>query len=130
MPRPTHFEIHADDPERAIKFYTDVFGWTFDPFGAGEQPYWLAVTGPDDARGINGGLMKRMGSPPGEQQPVSAYVCSMDVDDLDAYSSKVKDAGGNQAVDKMAIPGVGWLAYFKDTEGNIFGLMQPDPEAK
>jgi predicted enzyme related to lactoylglutathione lyase len=30
----------------------------------------------------------------------------------------------------MAIPGVGWLCYFKDTEGNIFGMMQNDPAAK
>ena len=46
MPRVTHFEIHADDPERAIKFYQSVLGWTFTAWGPPGQ-YWLATTGPD-----------------------------------------------------------------------------------
>ena len=129
MSRPVHFEIHADDPERAVKFYTDVFGWSFNRWDDAEPAYWLISTGPDEAPGINGGLMKRMGPPPEEGQPVSSFVITINIDDLDTYAPKVKEAGGKQVVDKMPVSNVGWLAYFKDTEGNIFGLMQPDETA-
>ena len=60
---------------------------------------------------------------------VIAYVCTVKVDDVDAYETKVLAAGGTIALPRMAIPGVGWLFYAKDTEGNIFGLMQDDPAA-
>ncbi len=130
MSRPVHFEIHADEPERAVKFYTEIFGWTFNRWGEAEPAYWLIATGEDGAPGINGGLLKRMGPPPEDMQPVSSFVITIDIADLDAYAEKVKAGGGRQVVDKMPVPGVGWLGYFKDTEGNIFGLMQPDETAK
>jgi predicted enzyme related to lactoylglutathione lyase len=129
MPRVTHFEIHADNPERAIKFYTDLFGWEFKKWD-GPMPYWLVTTGPDSEPGINGGLMKRMGPPPADMQPVNAYVCTTIVPDLDARLAKALGTGGTLALAKMAVPGVGWLAYVKDTEGNILGMMQPDHGAK
>lgn len=130
MPRPVHFEIHADDPERAIEFYSNAFGWKFARWGGEGPAYWLITTGDEEARGINGGLMKRKGLPPSETQPVSSYVITVDVEDLDATTKSVCAAGGRQVVDKSAVPGVGWLGYFKDTEGNIFGMMQPDAAAK
>ena len=126
MPRVVHFEIHAGEPERAIDFYTRVFAWHFDKF-AGPMDYWLVVTGGDDEPGINGGLIQRRGEIDGEA--VIAYVCTVDVDDVDAYAERVTAAGGQIVVPKMPIPGVGWLIYCKDTEGNIFGLHQTDPQA-
>ncbi len=129
MNRPTHFEIHADDPERAIKFYKSVFNWSFSRFGEGEPPYWVIVTGDAETPGINGGLLKRMGPPPHEGAPVSSYVITIDIDDLELCSKQVASEGGKEVVERMPIPGVGWLAYFKDTEGNIFGLMQADETA-
>ena len=78
MPRVIHFEIHADNPERAVKFYTDLFGWQFTKW-AGPMDYWLIVTGPDGQPGINGGLMRRHGPAPVEGQPVNSYVCTCDV---------------------------------------------------
>lgn len=129
MTRPVHFEIHADDPERAIHFYTNVFGWSFNRWGEAEPAYWVIATGTDDQPGINGGLLKRMGPAPQEGAPVSSFVCTIDIDDLDKFSQSIKQQGGKQVVDRMPVPGVGWLAYFKDTEGNIFGLMQPDESA-
>lgn len=130
MPRPVHFAIHADDPERAIDFYSSVFNWKIARWGDAEPAYWLIATGDDGTPGISGGLMKRRGPPPSETQPVNSYVITIGVDDLDGFAKSVKSAGGRQVVDKMAIPGVGWLAYFKDTEGNIFGLRQADANAK
>lgn len=128
MPRPTHFEIQAGDPARAIKFYEAVFGWSFHPW-EGPMPYWLVTTGPDSERGINGGLHSRMGSAPIDGQAVIAFVCTVEVGSIDAYVAKATKAGGKICVPKMPIPGIGWLAYANDTEGNIFGLMQPDPAA-
>jgi predicted enzyme related to lactoylglutathione lyase len=128
MPRVVHFEIHAEDPERAIRFYKTLFGWEFTKW-AGPMDYWLIKTGPDEQPGINGGLMKRHGPGPTEGLPVIAYVCTVDVASVDQLLQQIPANGGSIALPKMPIPGIGWLAYGKDTEGNIFGFMQSDPSA-
>jgi uncharacterized protein len=127
MPRVVHFEIHAAQPERAIEFYTKLFNWQFQKWD-GPMPYWLITTGPDTEKGINGGMVMRRGEIDG--QAVIAYVCTVDVPAIDAAVEKAQQLGGSVALPKMPIPGVGWLAYVKDTEGNILGLMQNDPTAK
>jgi predicted enzyme related to lactoylglutathione lyase len=127
MPRVVHFEIHAADPDRAVKFYKTLFGWDFQKW-EGPMDYWLITTGPNDQPGINGGLVRRQGEIDG--QAVIAYVCTVDVENLDASVQTAVDNGGQIALPKMPIPGMGWLAYCKDTEGNIFGMMQGDPNAK
>ncbi len=129
MPRICHFEIHAEQPERAIKFYSDCFGWKFNKW-PGEWDYWLITTGPQDQPGIDGGLIMRHGAGPLEGQAVNSFVCTMDVANLDEQLTQVVAAGATIALPKMPVPGVGWLAYIKDTEGNILGLMQDDPQAK
>lgn len=123
MSRVVHFEIHADDPQRAINFYTAVFGWTFRKW-EGPQEYWLIETGPDSEPGINGGLIKRRGIINGGA--VIAYVCTIDVTSVDEAISSVEKNGGSVVVPKMPVRGVGWLVYFKDTEGNVFGALQSD----
>lgn len=135
MNRVVHFEIHAADPERAAAFYRAAFDWDVKEWVIpgvnipNENRYWLATTGADSARGINGGVMFRRGAPPAEGQPVNAYVCTIGVASLDESLQRVMTAGGTTAVPRMPIKGVGWLAYCKDTEGNIFGMMQEDPSA-
>jgi predicted enzyme related to lactoylglutathione lyase len=126
MPRVVHFEIHAEQPERAVAFYRTVFGWDITKWD-GPVEYWLIKTGPDGTPGINGGLVPRRG--PIDGQAVIAYVCTVDVSALDEYLRKVTAHGGSVALPRMAVPGVGWLAYAKDTEGNIFGMLQADPKA-
>jgi predicted enzyme related to lactoylglutathione lyase len=128
VPRVIHFEIHAEDPRRAIKFYETVFAWTFHRW-PGPVEYWLVTTGSKEEPGIDGGLVLRRGGAPAEGQPVNAYVCTLDVSDVDAAVTAARSAGGSVAVPKMAVAGVGWLAYVKDTEGNILGLMQTDSSA-
>ena len=123
MPRVNHFEIHADDPERAIAFYSRVLGWTFHKWD-GPWPHWLITTGPESEPGLNGGLLKRHGEGPASMQPVNSYVCTVDVDSVDARMQSATEAGGTVALPKMEIPNVGWLGYCKDTEGNIFGLIE------
>ena len=85
MPRPIHFEIPADNPERAIGFYKGVFGWNFQKWD-GPMPYWMVLTG-ENTPGIDGGIHPR------------------------------------------AHPGIGWLAYCTDPEGNTFGILQADDKA-
>ncbi len=126
MPRVIHFEIHADDPSRAVAFYEKVFGWTFQKW-EGPMEYWLVTTGPNEQPGINGGLMRRQGEIDG--QAVIAYVCTIDVATVDDSVKTIETNGGQVVVPKMPIPGLGWLVYCKDTEGNILGIMQSDPSA-
>lgn len=124
--RPVHFEIHAQKPARAAAFYSAVFGWQFLKWD-GPFPYWVVQTG--EGEGINGGLMLRQGDPPADGQPVNAFVLTVQVDDVDSALEAVVRHGGSVAVASMAVAGVGWVGYGKDTEGNIFGMHQPDEEA-
>lgn len=127
MPRVIHFEIHADQPERALKFYSDIFGWEFHKWES-PQEYWLVNTGDPKKPGINGGMMKRH---PGQKgDAVIAYVCTIDVPSVDEYIGKVQANGGTNVVPKASIPGLGWYTYCKDTEGNIFGMMEEDKNAR
>ena len=123
MPRPTHFEIPAENPERAMAFYQTVFGWTFQKWEGGPMPYWMIITGPDSEPGINGGPMPR-------QHPQQPCVNTVSVANVDETVAKALANGAEIALPKMPVPGVGWLAYCKDTEGHIFGVIQMDEGAK
>ena len=122
MPRVVHFEIEAEKPERAIKFYEEVFGWKVEKW-KGPIEYWLITTGKEDEPGIDGGLERRT-----EAEP--STVNTIDVPSVDEYVKKVESNGGSIVRPKMAIPGVGWFAYFKDPEGNPFGMMERDESAQ
>lgn len=131
MGRPIHFEIHAEDPKRACDFYAAVFGWTYEDWSEFTgSPYFGATTGPEGEPGINGAIMQRMGSLDGPGAPVNGAVLTMGSDDYDATHDKIMAAGGQVALPKMALPGMAWQGYYMDTEGNVFGVHQPDPEAK
>lgn len=121
MPRVVHFELPADDIERAIGFYTGVFGWSITKWD-GPEPYYLISTGDEAEPGINGGMGLR--SPHNQ-----AVVDTVGVENVDECVAKITALGGTIVMPKVPIPTVGWLAYFKDTEGNTFGIMQSDPAA-
>jgi predicted enzyme related to lactoylglutathione lyase len=127
MARAVHFEIHAADPQAAIAFYSGLFGWTFNKWEGGD--YWMIHTGPDEQPGINGGLMPRRGDVPAALAAVNAFVITVDVDDIDAALERGKAGGATVALPRMPVPGIGWLAYLKDPDGNIFGMMQADTGA-
>ena len=129
MPRVIHFEIPADDPQRASRFYGSVFGWQFNKW-EGPQDYWLVSTGGDPgapgaaaAVGIDGGMMRR-------PHPGAGTVNTIDVPSVDEYVARIQAQGGTVVAPKMAVPGIGWLAYCQDPEGNTFGIMQSDAEAR
>ena len=126
MPRIIHFDVKTDDPDRAMAFYKKAFGWSFEKWN-GPMDYWMVTTGPEGTPGINGGLSKRM-------EPVTCtdthgYECTIGVDSIDDGIEKVKAFGGTITMPKTPIPGVGWFAGCRDTEGNGFSLMQDDPKA-
>lgn len=121
MPRVVHFEFGADKPERAVKFYEKVFGWKIEKW-EGPADYWLIMTGGEKESGIDGGM--------GKKEDIAAPVNTIDVPSLDEYMKKVKAGGGKITVPKQAVPGVGWMCYFKDPEGNQWGMMQADKSAK
>jgi predicted enzyme related to lactoylglutathione lyase len=134
MNRVVHFEIHATNLDAMQKFYSGVFGWDIKDMGPNMGNYRMVSTGENKPGetwpGINGGLTPRHGVAPAGGEPVNAYVCTIDVENLDDMMAKVKGAGGSEALAKMQVPGVGWLAYMKDPEGNIFGMLQSDKPAK
>jgi predicted enzyme related to lactoylglutathione lyase len=121
MSRVIHFEIPADNPDRAVKFYSQIFGWKFDKW-PGPQDYWLITTGKEEP-GINGGMLRR-------PHPGAGTVNTIGVVSLDETLQQVLAAGGKTVMPRTPIPNVGYLAYCQDTEGNTFGLMQADPAAK
>lgn len=144
--RIVHFEIHADEPERAAKFYTDVFGWEIvkwdspapeasaGPEAAMMKDYWMVMTADKDSKemGISGGLLRRPdGCKPIEKgQAVSGFVCTAVVENYDETAKKILESGGIEAMPKFALVGMAWQGYYLDTEKNIFGIHQADPNAK
>jgi len=128
MARVVHFEISADDPERAAQFYRGAFGWEIKKW-EGPVPYWLATTGPENEPGISGAIMERE-HPLSGKDGLIGYRCTIDISSVDESVARVSEHGGSVVAPKMAVPGVGWMALCKDTEGNIFGLMESDESAQ
>jgi len=122
MSRVIHFEIPAAEPDRAAAFYGKVFGWKFDKW-PGPMEYWMVTTGKDGEVGINGGMMRKPGG-------IASTTNTIGVDSVDTAVAAVLKAGGKNILPKTPIPTVGYFAYCEDTEGNMFGVMQADPNAK
>ncbi len=122
MPKVVHFELPAEDPQRAVAFYTKVFGWSITKW-EGPFDYWLVTTGSDDEPGINGAITPRM-------MPEQVTTDTIGVESVDDSLKKIVEAGGTVSQPKQAVPGIGYIAYCTDTEGNLFGVIQPDMSAK
>jgi len=118
MNRPVHFEILCSDMERASKFYDSVFGWKIQKWGDEGMEYWLVNTGEEGVAGINGGLMNT-------NQVKQPVINTMAVESLDDSLAKVVASGGKVVTEKAMIPNVGWFSYCEDTEGVVFGMLQP-----
>jgi predicted enzyme related to lactoylglutathione lyase len=118
MARVVHFEITADDPERAAEFYGKVFGWKVQRW-TGSQPYWLATTGEQGSPGIDGAIMNRHDS--GQK-----VINTVGVESWEEAAGAIAGAGGKVG-DRTVIPGVGTFAYCQDSEGNLFGIMEAVP---
>ena len=124
MRKVVHFEIPADDVERAKSFYGSVFEWDLNTMQMDEGEYTIATTTPVDESmmptepgGINGGLMQRSDETP-------SPVITIDVDDIEQSLKDVEAAGGSTVTPRTPIPGMGAFGYFKDPEGNVMGLWE------
>lgn len=117
-----HFELHSVDPAKSLPFFEKIFGWKISKW-EGQEEYWLAQTSEPGTPGIGGGIMRsRDGAP--------RTVNTIQVPSVDEYVGKCTAAGAQCVVPKMAIPGVGWLAYCIEPGGLLFGIYTPDPSAK
>jgi predicted enzyme related to lactoylglutathione lyase len=124
-----HFEIPADNTERAAKFYRELFGWKIERW---ENPngieYWMVETVPTNEQGmpvrqgVNGGMMPRMYP---AQQPVN-YIA---VEDLNKAVAKAEKLGAKVMMGKTPVPGMGWFAQLTDPEGNVIAVWETDPAA-
>jgi predicted enzyme related to lactoylglutathione lyase len=124
MNRVNHFEIYTNDPEAVRPSYQTVFGWKFSKFEGGPIEYWLVTTGDDKEPGINGGMNRpREGQSPGTINTVA-------VESLEQAIKRIEQRAVKICVPKMTIPKIGWLAYAEDPAGNVFGIIEPDSEAK
>ena len=123
MSRVVHFDINAKDPERAIKFYETIFDWKFTKW-EGPMEYWMITTGEKSEPGINGGLSKN------DESTGYETSVTIGVKLIDDIIKQIQEFGGEIIQPKMAIPGEGWFAKFKDTEGNTLGIMQDDSSAQ
>jgi len=121
MARVIHFEIPVDDANRAVAFYKKVFGWKIEKWD-GPMDYWMVNTGDEKTPGINGAIMRR--------GDVKSTTNTVGVESLEASVAAVTKAGGSLIMPKTAIPGVGYFGYCVDPEGNLFGMLQADVNAK
>ena len=123
-----HFEVAADDPQRAKKFYGSVFDWQFNEMGGEYGNYIMAITAPTDKNGmnktpatINGGIMKK-------DKTAKQTIITVAVKNLNQALNKVKKSGGKVISETVEIPNVGMYARIEDTEGNVVSLMEPTRE--
>ncbi len=123
MPTIVHFDVAADDPTRAKKFYEGLFGWKMDNPPGMTDYYLIETQDLNGESGVGGGLGKR--GEPGQR--ITSYI---GVDSVEEYTAKVEKLGGKMVQRKMTVPGWGYLAICLDTEDNMFGLWQEDKNAK
>jgi predicted enzyme related to lactoylglutathione lyase len=119
-----YFEIQADDPARAVRFYSLVFDWKFTEIKGLPSRYWSIETG-----GSRGGLLQSPAAKPPMRSATNAFVCSIEVKNFDAVAAKIATAGGIVALAKFAVPATCWQGYFIDLDGNTFGIFQVDSNA-
>jgi predicted enzyme related to lactoylglutathione lyase len=121
MPAITHFDIPVDDPERALKFYKELFDWKIVKV-PGPTDYWLIQSKEDDDPAINGGLTKR-------ETPQQGILTYFGVSSATESAAKVKELGGTVLKAETLVPGYGYLVICKDPEENVFALWESDKDA-
>lgn len=122
----SHFDVHADDVDRARRFYEAVFGWQFHPWGP--PGFWMIQTGTDEDPGIHGALHKRL--EPVTGSGMIGFQCTITVDDVDATLAAVEANGGVVKIAPVTIPTVGRMFQFLDTEGNVVSAMRYEDGAE
>ena len=122
MPGVVHFEICVDDIERAIAFYMKVFRWRIRKQDE-ETDYWVIESDSNEKHRTTGGLLQR-------SYPSESTIITFDVVSLDDSAKRIAQAGGRVLHPKDSLPGVGYVQYCKDSEGNVFAILQFDESAQ
>ena len=120
-----YFEIQAIDPVKLVDFYTKVFGWKFEKDNNIPIAYYRC-----EGAGLMGAILQRPTETPKTMQGTNAYTCSVQVASFDETAQIIMELGGQVAMDKFAIPGKCWQGYFIDSDNNVFGIYEPDLNAK
>jgi uncharacterized protein len=121
MDKVQHFEIPADDMARAKKFYSSVFGWRIQDVPGMEYAMADSVETDENRQpigGTNGGILKR------NTDYANAVSITITVPDADIAIQKVISSGGTLVRNKEKFGNIGYVAYVKDTEGNVLGIWQ------
>jgi uncharacterized protein len=113
LSRVVHFEIPAEDVERAVTFYESVFGWEIEKWD--DYDYWLVKTGEESEPGINGAIMPKSDG---------SIRNAISVDSYDDAVEKIVETGGEMITEKREVPGMGFNGLFRDSEGNILGIIE------
>lgn len=124
MAKVGYFEIQVDDFKKAQEFYQNVFEWKFSKIDLPFE-YHMIDTGHKGEDCINGGMLKRQ-QPLLQNSGISGYVCAIYVSSIDDTLEKVKKNNGRVTMEKTELPGIGYIAYGLDSEGNAFGLWQTE----
>lgn len=122
MPRISYLDFSADQPNRAVNFYRNVFDWQINKWD-GPREFWEIKTGESDEPGIDGGLSKR--------ERIGEWITPfINIKSIDQYINKIESNGGKIIQPKTAIPTIGYTLLFKDTESNTIGLFEENKQAK
>lgn len=117
MAKVVHFEIPAENPEKSVEFFSEVFGWKFHKWG--NNDYYLTESGPKDEPGIEGAIMRW-------SHPGQTIVNTIQVENIESAIEAIEKNEGEIVVPLQAIPGVGKHCYFKDPSGFIHGVLEPE----
>ena len=112
-----HVEFPSESADRAQRFWNGLFGWSFESSGMPDMDYRMAQTTPETGAAIY--------EAPDRDGHGRYYFAT---DDIEASVARVRELGG-EAEGKMPVPGHGWFAACKDSEGNAFYLWQADASA-
>ena len=128
MKKVVHFEIPADDLDRAKAFYS-IFDWKLEDWPMPDGSMYVGASTvevdpetrvPREPGAINGGIMLRDAN-------LKSPGFAINVPSVDEYVDKVVNAGGSVVKPKYDVMGMGYFAYVKDTEGNVLGLWEDIP---
>ena len=111
-----HIEMNSNDPDKAKKFYQELFDWEFEDYPMGEEVYTMLKTGKEPG----GGIFKN----PVPEAP-SHWLVYIQVDDINESTEKVKELGGVVHKEVTEIPDMGSFSVVEDSAGGVFALWQP-----
>ena len=120
MAKIVHFDMSANDIDRAKRFYESLFDWEFTLLPGPEEYHIIATKGLDGSEGLGGGMAKR-------RQPGEGITNFVEVESIDESLKLAQQLGGAIVQDKTEIPGIAYIGVISDTEQNEVGVIEGIP---